>query len=388
MTRKNRDAILRSYYGCRDTYEKLAQEMLRLFDGDIDPSVPTQSIYTIKHRIKDVDRLLDKLVQKEKKSVVDASNYQRKVDDILGLRIVCLRLSDVEKIEKYVSFLSKEDKLLFVKGPVKKQTFVLPVNPGEGLPKDIDLQYSGYSSIHYVVRLGKALRPTKELKALVAELQVRTLLEEAWGEIDHKYRYEIVRRDIRLPDYVTRGFYNFSAYLQAAALQAEYLCNDVETILTPKKPPRRHPKRPKPPRTPAPLTSPTGPTAVSPISAAPPDMDTVEGILQAKIGFPPTERLAAYVKSRLWDYHFLPEERNSALDETVLNESSVATFRELYREIAGRAPFQNQSDRDIDVINVVNFGLLSMHQPVAFAKEGLRAVLKKRFSAHASSTLH
>ena len=150
ITSKSKGAILQSYYSSKDRYEKLAQEITRLFDGDIDPSVPVGSIYTIKFRIKAEHRLLEKIEQAGRKGQIDIQNYQRKVPDILGLRIVCLRLSDVEKVERYLASLRKEGKLVFVRGPEKKQTFVLPVNPGEGIPGDIDLQYSGYSSIHYV----------------------------------------------------------------------------------------------------------------------------------------------------------------------------------------------------------------------------------------------
>jgi hypothetical protein len=41
----------------------------------------------------------------------------------------------------------------------------------------------GYRSVHYIIKT----EPT--LKALLAEIQVRTILEEAWSEIDHKVRY-------------------------------------------------------------------------------------------------------------------------------------------------------------------------------------------------------
>jgi hypothetical protein len=68
----------------------------------------------------------------------------------------------------------------------------------------------------------------KELKGLLFELQLRTILEEAWSEIDHKYRYVRSRIGVNLPEYINAGFYNLSAYLQVAALQAENLCRMSE----------------------------------------------------------------------------------------------------------------------------------------------------------------
>ena len=159
---------------------------------------------------------------------ITEKNYQTRVGDLLGVRMICLRLSDVEKVEAYLELLSEEKILRFVKGPDKKRSFILPVDPGESISDGIDLSYSGYSSIHYQVELGENSDAPSGLEDLQFEFQLRTILEEAWGEIDHKYRYVRSRSGVALPDYIQTGFYNFSAYLQVAALQAEHLCRLAE----------------------------------------------------------------------------------------------------------------------------------------------------------------
>jgi ppGpp synthetase/RelA/SpoT-type nucleotidyltranferase len=58
---------------------------------------------------------------------------------------------------------------------------------------------------------------------------LRTILEEAWSEIDHKYRYVSSRSGVHLPEDINTGFYSLSAYLQVAALQAEHLCRMAES---------------------------------------------------------------------------------------------------------------------------------------------------------------
>ena len=73
--------------------------------------------------------------------------------------------------------------------PIIRDHFVLPIDPGEVAPQNINLQYSGYSSIHYQVKLGENSDVSEKFKRNQVELQLRTILEEAWGEIDHKYRY-------------------------------------------------------------------------------------------------------------------------------------------------------------------------------------------------------
>ena len=116
----------------------------------------------------------------------------------------------------------------FIREPQMKRSFVLPVDPGEAIPEGLDLRYSGYSSIHYQITLGENSDASDELKGLQVEFQLRTILEEAWGEIDHKYRYVLSRSGVELPDHIHSSFYNLSAYLQAAALQAEHICRQAE----------------------------------------------------------------------------------------------------------------------------------------------------------------
>jgi len=43
-------------------------------------------------------------------------NYPERAGDLLGVRIICLRLSDVQKVEAYLKLLSEENILSFVTG--------------------------------------------------------------------------------------------------------------------------------------------------------------------------------------------------------------------------------------------------------------------------------
>jgi len=54
-------------------------------------------------------------------------------------------------------------------------------------------QRLGYLSVHYLVRLGGNRRKLSEYKkfdGLIAEIQVRTVLQHAWAEIEHDIRYK------------------------------------------------------------------------------------------------------------------------------------------------------------------------------------------------------
>lgn len=108
MEEAQRQAILASWYGMRERYETLAREVRRLLDPDIDPSVPAEAIYTITHRLKGEQRLCEKLEAEAQQEAVTADNFASLVKDLLGIRIVCLRLSDVERVAEFLQSLIDE----------------------------------------------------------------------------------------------------------------------------------------------------------------------------------------------------------------------------------------------------------------------------------------
>ncbi|MGD8210320.1 MAG: GTP pyrophosphokinase, partial [Desulfobacterales bacterium] len=292
------------------------------------------------------------------------------VGDLLGVRIICLRLSDIGKVETYLGLLSEEKILCFVKGPDKKRSFILPVDPGKSLPDDLDLTYTGYSSIHYQVELGENADAPSGLKDLQFEVQLRTILEEAWGEIDHKYRYVRSRNGTALPEYIHTGFYNLSAYLQVAALQAEYLCRLTEAHSLKE------------------IAQVTGKLAV-PFVDGPSSVDidkneacqktstsALEKYLEEILGFKVTVRTLTYIERRLEEIDIAGMAHK--ILQRVFTEDRILEFKAIFRETLNLMPFANEKERNIDVINAVNFAIFDELQGKRVAQEGLRSVLRWR----------
>jgi hypothetical protein len=65
------------------------------------------------------------------------------VGDLLGVRLICLRLSDIQKVETYLELLVEEKILRFIRKPDYKRSFVLLEEPGESIPVDLDPRYKG-----------------------------------------------------------------------------------------------------------------------------------------------------------------------------------------------------------------------------------------------------
>jgi ppGpp synthetase/RelA/SpoT-type nucleotidyltranferase len=373
MRKRQKEAILISFFKVKEKYEKLAEYIVHLIRDD--PSSPKESLHTITYRIKDEARLIEKIDEENKQLGVEAApitqkNFQERVGDLLGIRLICLRLSDIKKVEAYLGLLAEEKILRFIRKPDQKKSFVLPVDPGEEIPEGLDLRYSGYSSIHYQVELGENSDATDELKGLQIELQLRTILEEAWGEIDHKYRYVLSRSGDTLPEYIHTGFYNLSAYLQAAALQVEHLCRQAEAhrLLKTRKAKGKL----------------VAPVVAEPSSheirmdgpnqtILPPALKTV---LEKTFGFKLTVRTLTYILKRLDEFGYA--EQPQVIFQKIFTENRLQEFRTIYREVLNREAFEDNSKRNVDAINAVNFALFDEIQGRKVAQEGLRSALRWR----------
>lgn len=124
---------------------------------------------TIASRVKTLESVIEKLSRKEYDSLDEMT-------DLLGVRIILYLESDISK----VSALIEE----------AFQTYPeLSVNKSEELAVD---QF-GYRSVHHICDLGKTRLNLPELgvyRGIKFEVQVRTVLQHAWAEIEHDRSYK------------------------------------------------------------------------------------------------------------------------------------------------------------------------------------------------------
>ena len=373
MKKQQRDSFLISFFKEKENYKILAEYLVRFISDD--PSAPKESIHTILYRIKDESRLIEKIDQENINSesglkLITQNNFHERIGDIIGIRIICLRLSDIVKVEEYLEFLVDEKILKFIQKPDYKRSFVLPISLAKTAPQDINIQYSGYSSIHYQIKLGENSDVSETLKKIQIELQLRTILEEAWGEIDHKYRYSYSRIGETFPEHIHSGFYSLSAYLQAAAMQAEQLCREIEAHrLTRTLKSKRNKK----------ILIPSeyeGKEQINNFVDPLKEYSALKSVLEATFGFKPTARTLTYIIKRLNKLGY--SQRSKSFFEKMFKKRRLNEFRTIYQEILKRDPFTDNNHRNIDMINAVNFALFDEIEGAMVAKEGLRSTLKWR----------
>jgi putative GTP pyrophosphokinase len=148
-----------------------------------------QQIRFVRDRIKDPDHLHEKLHRKlqeanEKGKPFDYSkeNLFVRINDLAGLRIIHLHTQQIIPIRDGLKDLFDEEKIRVVEGPTARTWD----DEYKNFFKEAGISTKGsktlYTSVHYV------LKPNRKTP-ITCELQVRTLLEEVWGEVDHEINY-------------------------------------------------------------------------------------------------------------------------------------------------------------------------------------------------------
>lgn len=149
------------------------------------------NIHSVRYRIKDPEHLIEKIIRKrieEPGIIITLNNYKELITDLIGLR--ALHLFKENWIDIHKSII---DTWTFKQVPVANYRKGDPENYIE-IFKEYGCETKehkyGYRSIHYTVET----QPTKQ--RYYAEIQVRTIFEEAWSEIDHTIRYPYDQENI------------------------------------------------------------------------------------------------------------------------------------------------------------------------------------------------
>jgi len=172
-------------------------------------------INSVRWRVKDPIHLLTKIVRKRKEAIqeenkkskyltINVKNYKEIITDLVGLRAIYLfkhhwKIVDdyvcsnfrINENENIIIYHASEDDLSFY----YENNYIKEVN-GFKLKYIRSEKTSKYRSTHYII---DANFPHN----FKLELQIRSILDEAWGEIDHFLRYPDHEEDAQLKRQMT-----------------------------------------------------------------------------------------------------------------------------------------------------------------------------------------
>lgn len=139
-------------------------------------------IHSIKHRLKDEQHLRRKLERKFPDVELSDEEFFRRVTDLMGVRVLHLHQAQFVEINGAIQqkaasgdWIFSEDPIAYTWDPDSKKFF-----EDQGLV--VEVRDTHYTSVHYLIR------PRADSR-ICCEVQVRTLFEEIWGEVDHIFNY-------------------------------------------------------------------------------------------------------------------------------------------------------------------------------------------------------
>ncbi|SCM57643.1 RelA/SpoT domain-containing protein [Petrimonas mucosa] len=171
--------------------EKIYEDYLK-FKEELEPTaimlfnklMKSQKVHSVRYRIKDPEHLIEKIIRKkieDKNSNLTLENYREELTDLIGLRALHLFKEDWEFVNDFITTtwdLKQNPVANYRKGDTEQ---IIEFFKKKGCePKE---HKYGYRSIHYIIKT----QPGRQVH--YGEIQVRTIFEEAWAEIDHTIRY-------------------------------------------------------------------------------------------------------------------------------------------------------------------------------------------------------
>ena len=121
------------------------------------------------------------------------------IEDLLGVRVITFIKSDLFAVSEII-----EKEFDILEGPDDKS-------------EKLSTREFGYRSIHYIVKLNEKraeLPECSEYKELKVEIQIRTIIENAWAEVEHHWNYKPDNGDNLLDEALQRRLYALMAVLE------------------------------------------------------------------------------------------------------------------------------------------------------------------------------
>lgn len=140
-----------------------------------------KDIHVIYGRAKEPEHVIEKIIRKvgdedsQKYQNIDVHNYKDILKDLVGIRVIVIKKEGWKEAHDLIFALFNQ----FYDDTPKAYVCYGDRKIFDEDSIDVDYTVKGYRSQHYIV----------QYEMCYAEIQVRTLAEEVYGEFDHRVRY-------------------------------------------------------------------------------------------------------------------------------------------------------------------------------------------------------
>lgn len=164
-------------------------------------------VHTVTHRVKGASSTLRKL---------ERSGTGREISDLtdlLGLRVITYFRDDVDRAATVIEKLFE-------------------IDPENSVDKGamMDPEQFGYLSVHYIAKLDSARAVLTEYRAYAGlwfEIQVRSILQHAWAEMEHDLGY---KSESAVPRTTRRSFSRLAGLLEVADDEFMRIRSDLSSL--------------------------------------------------------------------------------------------------------------------------------------------------------------
>lgn len=211
FTLEDLETLYNDYAGRFESIDNIRQQFLSEY---LLKSVP--GIHSVSSRTKDPYHLVEKVIRKknnnnQKYNDLDVTNYHKYVTDLIGIRILMVYKADWEKVHRYLVGIFENNE----KNYVTEDTYVTAFDddPNHYYIAECPVAYiragddkhfyEGHSDIKIKDKTGyyRSVHYIIKYKGYYIELQVRSIFEEAWGEVDHDVLYPLFKDNQQLVRY-------------------------------------------------------------------------------------------------------------------------------------------------------------------------------------------
>ena len=165
-------------------------------------------IVSVSSRVKTSDSLVEKFKRKRYK------NPQTEITDFVGLRVIAYTEDDASRVCDLV-----------------KRSFNIDSKQSVDKGEQLEVDQIGYRSYHFICDLGEKRVALPEFEAFhgrLFEIQVRTVLQHAWAEVEHDRNYKFSEV---LPAALQRRLYLISGMLEVGDRELNQLSRDIDSYV-------------------------------------------------------------------------------------------------------------------------------------------------------------
>lgn len=189
---ENKSTVMAEYDSKYELYKKFTLEIEHQLRNILDAEGIVYNAVTC--RLKGRESLSKKIDRKN-----DKYSALEDLTDIAGVRVITYYAEDVDKVAEIVGKQFTIDK----ENSIDKRDALEP-------------DRFGYCSVHYVVEMSQdrlQLREYQAFRGLKCEIQIRSVLQHAWAEIEHDLGY---KSEIAIPKGIRRNFSRLAGLLEIA----------------------------------------------------------------------------------------------------------------------------------------------------------------------------